>query len=209
MPDMREPDVESFDCVIVGGGINGCGTFRDLCLQGLKVLMIERDDFCAGAHQASSRLMHGGLKYLETGEFRLVKEFAARAEHAARHSAACGPAARMPHSRTVNLGGIIGSAARFLGWNARLSDRGLVITALGLRLYDLYARAWRAMPNSRMLGRQALRRLMPGLHPAITGGGLYFEGHITHAERLGLEQVLDSEVASAGSEALNHAELVD
>lgn len=207
MPDTREPEVESFDCVIVGGGINGCGTFRDLCLQGLKVLLIERDDFCAGASQASSRLMHGGLKYLETGEFRLVKEsllernmLLATAPHVVQ------PLECLVPVRST-WGGIMGSAARFLGWNAKLNDRGLVITALGLRLYDLYARAWRAMPNSRMLGRKELRRLMPDLHPAITGGGLYHEGHITHAERLGLELVLDGEVASADSEALNHAEL--
>lgn len=207
MPDMGEPDVESFDCVIVGGGINGCGTFRDLCLQGLRVLLIERDDFCAGASQASSRLMHGGLKYLETGEFRLVKEsllernmLLATAPHVVQ------PLECLVPVRST-WGGIMGSAARFLGWNTKLNDRGLVITGLGLRLYDLYARAWRAMPNSRMLGRQALRRLMPDLHPAITGAGLYFEGHITHAERLGLELVLDGEVAFAGSEALNHAEL--
>ena len=207
MTDMRQPDIESFDCVIVGGGINGCGTFRDLCVQGLKVLLIERDDFCAGASQASSRLMHGGLKYLETGEFRLVKEsllernmLLATAPHVVQPLECLGPV------RSI-WGGIMGSAARFLGWNTKLNDRGLVITGLGLRLYDLYARAWRAMPNSRMLGRQALRRLMPDLHPAITGAGLYFEGHITHAERLGLELVLDGEAASAGSEALNHAEV--
>ena len=209
MPDMREPDIESFDCAILGGGINGCGTFRDLCLQGLKVLLIEREDFCAGASQAPSRLVHGGLKYLETGELRLVREsliernmLLATAPHVVQ------PLECLVPVRST-WGGIIGSAARFLGWNGKLRDRGLVITALGLRLYDIYARAWRAMPNSRILSRRALRRLMPDLHPAITGAGLYFEGHITHAERLGLELVLDGEAASARSEALNHADLAD
>ena len=69
-----ESEPEAFDVAIIGGGINGCGTFRDLCAQGVKCLLIERDDFAAGASAASSRLMHGGLKYLETGEFRLVRE---------------------------------------------------------------------------------------------------------------------------------------
>lgn len=200
--------VENFDVVIVGGGINGCGTFRDLCLQGLKVLLVERDDFCAGASQASSRLMHGGLKYLETGEFRLVREsllernmLLATAPHVVR------PLECLVPVRST-WGGMVGSAARFLGIKAKLNDRGLVITGLGLRLYDLYARALQVMPTHRMLRSQGLRRLMPDLHPAITGGGLYWEGHITHAERLGLELVLDGEAASPGSEALNHAELL-
>lgn len=68
------PEIEEFDVAIVGGGINGCGTFRDLCAQGVKCLLLERNDFAAGASSASSRLMHGGLKYLETGEFRLVRK---------------------------------------------------------------------------------------------------------------------------------------
>ena len=68
------PDTQAFDVIILGAGINGCGTYRDLCAQGVRCLLIEREDFCAGASAASSRLMHGGLKYLETGEFRLVRE---------------------------------------------------------------------------------------------------------------------------------------
>ena len=71
---MAEP--RAVDVLILGGGINGCGTFRDLCAQGVDCLLLEREDFCAGASAASSRLMHGGLKYLETGEFGLVRESA-------------------------------------------------------------------------------------------------------------------------------------
>ena len=63
------PEIEDVDVIVLGAGINGCGTFRDLALQGLRVLLLERGDFCQGASAASSRLMHGGLKYLETGEF--------------------------------------------------------------------------------------------------------------------------------------------
>ena len=57
-------DIAPFDVVIIGGGINGCAAFRDLALQGLRVLLLDRGDFCSGASAASSRLMHGGLKYL-------------------------------------------------------------------------------------------------------------------------------------------------
>src|SRR5512145_3563699 len=60
--------------LIVGAGINGVGTFRDLALQGVDVLLIDRGDFCSGASAASSHMAHGGIRYLENGEFRLVRE---------------------------------------------------------------------------------------------------------------------------------------
>src|SRR6478735_8897410 len=60
--------------LIVGGGINGIGTFRDLTLNGVDVLLVEKGDFCSGASSASSHMAHGGIRYLENGEFRLVRE---------------------------------------------------------------------------------------------------------------------------------------
>ena len=60
--------------LVVGGGINGLGTFRDLALQGVDVVLVERNDFVSGASAASSHMIHGGIRYLENGEFRLVKE---------------------------------------------------------------------------------------------------------------------------------------
>ena len=60
--------------LIVGGGINGIGTFRDLALNGVDVLLVDRGDFCSGASAASSHMAHGGIRYLENGEFRLVRE---------------------------------------------------------------------------------------------------------------------------------------
>ncbi|MCE7921015.1 MAG: FAD-dependent oxidoreductase [Chloroflexi bacterium CFX1] len=60
--------------LIVGAGINGIGTFRDLALNGVDVLLIDRGDFCSGASAASSHMAHGGIRYLENGEFRLVRE---------------------------------------------------------------------------------------------------------------------------------------
>lgn len=201
-------EAEEFDVVLIGGGINGCGTFRDLCAQGLRCLLIEREDFCAGASQSSSRLMHGGLKYLETGEFRLVREslternmLLATAAHVVEPLECVVPV-------RSTFGGLWGSAAKFLGLKARLNDRGFLVTALGLTLYDLYGRALAVMPRHRMLRGRALRRLMPDLAPDITGAGIYYEGHITHAERLGLELVLDGEALSPESEAVNHADLL-
>ena len=60
--------------LIVGGGINGIATFRDLALQGVDVALVERGDYASGASAASSHMIHGGIRYLENGEFRLVRE---------------------------------------------------------------------------------------------------------------------------------------
>ncbi|MGQ3277536.1 MAG: FAD-dependent oxidoreductase, partial [Shinella sp.] len=66
--------VETFDVIILGAGINGAGLFRDLCLQGLKCLIVDKADFGSGTSAAPSRLIHGGIKYLETGELGLVAQ---------------------------------------------------------------------------------------------------------------------------------------
>jgi glycerol-3-phosphate dehydrogenase len=197
-------EVAEYDAIIIGAGINGCGTFRDLALQGLRVLLLERGDICQGASAASSRLMHGGLKYLETGEFRLVREslternmLLSTAPHYVRPLECVVPV-------TSTWGGIAGSVARFLGINAKINDRGYVITGLGLALYDLYGRALRSMPKHRMLRRARLRRLMPELAARISGAGIYYEGQITHAERLGLELVLDAEAANPAARSETH-----
>ncbi len=60
--------------LIVGGGINGIAAFRDLALQGVEVVLVERGDFASAASAASSHMIHGGIRYLENGEFRLVRE---------------------------------------------------------------------------------------------------------------------------------------
>src|ERR1700709_737754 len=60
--------------LIIGGGINGVGVMRDLAAQGVASLLVDRGDICGGTSAAPSRLIHGGLRYLETGEFGLVRE---------------------------------------------------------------------------------------------------------------------------------------
>ena len=60
--------------IIVGGGINGISAFRELALQGVRALLVDRGDFCGGCSSAPSRMIHGGLRYLENGEFGLVRE---------------------------------------------------------------------------------------------------------------------------------------
>src|SRR6516165_7329457 len=65
---------DAFDIVVIGGGINGCGIARDASGRGLSVLLVEQDDLASGTSSASTKLIHGGLRYLEQFDFRLVRE---------------------------------------------------------------------------------------------------------------------------------------
>lgn len=188
-----------YDVLIIGAGINGCGLFRDLCLQGVNCLLIDRGDICEGASAASSRLIHGGIKYLETGEFRLVRESAMERNRLLRNA----PHVVKPIEVILPVqswfGGIIPSALRFLGLKAKLNDRGALITEAGLRLYDAYSRKIQALPDHRFLGPRRMRAEYPAFASQIKAAGLYYEGHITHAERLGLELVQDGIAANTAS----------
>lgn len=71
---MAELFGEKFDLLVIGGGITGCGVARDAAMRGLKVALVERDDFASGTSGRSSRLVHGGIRYLEHGQLHLVRE---------------------------------------------------------------------------------------------------------------------------------------
>src|SRR5688500_20041898 len=66
--------MDSYDLLVIGGGINGCGIARDAAGRGLSVLLVEKDDLASHTSSSSSKLIHGGLRYLEHYEFRLVRE---------------------------------------------------------------------------------------------------------------------------------------
>jgi glycerol-3-phosphate dehydrogenase len=71
---MTGPSGENFDLLVIGGGITGCGVARDAAMRGLDVALVERDDFASGTSGRSSRLIHGGIRYLEQGQLHLVHE---------------------------------------------------------------------------------------------------------------------------------------
>src|SRR5882762_1748673 len=78
VPELRLPaSGSSFDVLVIGGGITGAGVARDAALRGLRVLLVDRDDFASGTSSRSSRLIHGGLRYLEHGQVSLVFESSA------------------------------------------------------------------------------------------------------------------------------------
>ena len=77
-----------YDVFVIGGGVNGCGIARDAAGRGLKVFLAEQGDLASGTSSASTKLIHGGLRYLEHYEFRLVREALDRARSAAQGGAA-------------------------------------------------------------------------------------------------------------------------
>ena len=190
--------------LIVGGGINGAGTFRDLALQGVDCLIVDKGDWCAGTSAAPSRLIHGGLKYLETGEFRLVAESTRERNLLLRnapHVVKALPTVVPIHSA---LGGIVPSIRRFFGRKAKLADRGLLIVELGLALYDWLGRRHRVMPRHGVALRAATRRRFPAMARTVLATSTYYDARVTQAERLCYELVADGEAANPDARALNH-----
>ena len=190
--------------LIVGGGINGAGTFRDLALQGVDALIVEKEDWCSGTSAAPSRLIHGGLKYLETGEFRLVAESTRErnlllktAPHLVKPLATVVP-------MTSLVGGIVPAIRRFLGQKAKLADRGLLIVELGLALYDWLGRRHRVMPRHGIALRGATRRRFPAMAPSVRATATYYDARVTQAERLCYELVSDGRAANPDALALNY-----
>jgi glycerol-3-phosphate dehydrogenase len=188
-----------YSVLIIGAGINGCGTFRDLCLQGIDCLLIDRGDICSGASAAPSRLIHGGIKYLETNEFRLVKESAMERNRLLRNAPHYVKALEVVFPARSWFGGLKDAISGYLGLGGRIKDRGALLIEIGLRIYDFYSRKVQALPDHRFYNKSALRQDFPAITKDAVAAGLYHEGRVTHAERLGLEVVLDGLAAHPAS----------
>jgi glycerol-3-phosphate dehydrogenase len=194
--------------LIVGAGINGIATFRDLALNGVDVLLIDRADFCSGASAASSHMAHGGIRYLENGEFRLVRE-AVRERNRMIQNA---PHLVQPLPTTIPifryLSGIFNAPLKFLGWLDKPSERGSLIIKLGLIMYDAYTGKQGTVPRHRFLGRNASLNKWSKLHPQVVNTATYYDGLISNPERLALEILLDAEAESPNARALNYVSMV-
>jgi glycerol-3-phosphate dehydrogenase len=198
-----------YPVLIIGAGINGCGTFRDLCLQGVDCLLIDRGDICSGASSAPSRLIHGGIKYLETNEFRLVRESAMERNRLLRNAPHYVKPLEVVFPTKFWLAGLRDAVLGYLGFAARIKDRGALLIEIGLRIYDFYNRKVRALPDHRFYSKTALREDFPAITHDAVAAGTYYEGRVTHAERLGLELVLDGMAAHAASSLSTYTEVED
>jgi glycerol-3-phosphate dehydrogenase len=213
MPTQRQQALNSmrlddaFDVVVLGGGINGVGVYRELALQGLRVLLVERNDFCSGCSAAPSRMIHGGLRYLENGELGLVWEslrerdaLLANAPHMVRP---------LPTTIPINslFSGMMNGAVGFFGLSGRPASRGALPIKIGLMLYDWVTRHNRRLPRHRFRGARSTLAIWPALSPDLRFSATYYDAWISHPERLAIELILDTQRLSSESFALNHAEL--
>ncbi len=194
--------------LIVGAGINGIGTFRDLALNGVDVLLVDRGDFCSGASAASSHMAHGGIRYLENGEFRLVRE-AVRERNRMIQNA---PHIVKPLPTTIPMfkyfSGVFNAPLKFLGWLDKPSERGSIIIKLGLMMYDAYTGSQRTVPRHKFYSRAESMKKWAKLNPGIVNTAVYYDGLISNPERLALELILDAEAENPHARALNYVSLV-
>lgn len=188
-----------YPVLIIGAGINGCGTFRDLCLQGVDCLLIDRGDICGGASAAPSRLIHGGIKYLETNEFRLVKESAMERNRLLRNAPHYVKALEVVFPSKSWFAGLTPAILGYLGFDTRIKERGALLIEIGLQIYDFYSRKVKALPNHRFFNKSHLALEFPHLPKESVAAGMYYEGRVTHAERLGLEVAQDGLAAHPAS----------
>jgi glycerol-3-phosphate dehydrogenase len=195
------------DVLVVGGGINGAGMLRELAINGVDALLIDKADFAAGATSASSRMIHGGLRYLENGEFRLVRESLRERDRLLRLA----PHAVRPLPTTIPVfsrwSGFGNALKRFLGRSTPPSARGAALIKVGLSFYDLFTARRRLLPTHFFHGRTQALRLRPRLHPGIVCTATYHDAQVALPERLCLEVIADACAAHPGASALNYCTL--
>ena len=200
----NHPDVS---VLIVGGGINGIGLLNELALQGIDVLLVEKSDFCAGTSAAMTRVIHGGLRYLENAEFRLVRESLRERNRLLSNA----PHYVKPLPTTIPIfnwtSGMVPAIRNLLGWPAKPGNRGALLIKTGLTLYDFLAGRESPLPRHRFRSRRAALALRPALNPEVICTATYYDARITYPERLCLELVQDAEAAFPEARALNYVRL--
>lgn len=195
--------------VIIGAGINGISTFRDLAMQGVDVLLVDRDDFASGATAASSHMIHGGIRYLENGEFRLVKESVQERNGLLKIA----PHYVKPLETTIPIystfSGVFAAPLRFLTHKqGKPQERGAFLIKIGLMLYDTFSRDGGSVPRHRFVGRKKSLEQLPKLDQDIKYTATYYDASVHDPERLALDVLRDGEAAHSGARALNYVEAI-
>jgi glycerol-3-phosphate dehydrogenase len=199
---------KSPDVLIVGAGINGAGVFRDLALNGVNVLLIDRGDFCSGASAASSHMAHGGIRYLENGEFRLVREAVQERNRMIENA----PHVVRPLPTVVPMfklfSGLFNAPFKFLNLLDKPAERGALVIKIGLIFYDSFTRSQGTVPPHKFEGREQSLKKFPKLSPDIKYTATYYDGQILSPERFTVELVLDAEAEGPHAKALNYVSLL-
>ncbi|NNG47137.1 MAG: FAD-dependent oxidoreductase, partial [Deltaproteobacteria bacterium] len=180
-------DERPVDLAVIGGGITGAAVARDASLRGLSVVLFEKGDFSSGTTSKSSRLIHGGLRYLEGFHFRLVYESLRERDWLS---------SRLPHLiRPVPI----------LIPVYRGDRRGMGKVWIGMRLYDFLARG-KETPRYGTLPAGEVARRVPGIRrEGLSGGALFYDYQLPVPERLVMENLLSA--SGAGARVQNRAQV--
>jgi len=177
-----------FDLVVIGGGIIGAGITRDAARRGLRVALFEKNDFASGTTAGSTRLIHGGLRYLEMLDFRLVRMDLRERETLLRLA---------PH------------LIKPLPFLLPFYDRSLFVRTklrVGMTLYDLLSFD-KTLPRHRFLDPQQVRQAEPELRTeGLQGAAAYYDAQVDSPERLTIENLVDA--GAHGAAVLNYTEVV-
>ncbi|MDQ3810774.1 MAG: glycerol-3-phosphate dehydrogenase/oxidase, partial [Chloroflexota bacterium] len=178
-------DSTAFDALVVGGGIVGTGIARDLTLRGLRVALVEQRDLASGTSSRPTRLIHGGLRYLEILDFGLVRTDMREREVLLRLA---------PH------------LVQPLPFLTPMYDRGVLYRAklqAGMQLYDALSYD-KSLPTRQWLNRRQVLRAEPGLNASdLQGAWQFYDGQVSLVERLVIENALDA--AGEGAVIATHA----
>lgn len=172
----------TFDLVIVGGGITGAGVLREAVRTGARVLLVEQGDFASGTSSWSSKLVHGGLRYLKSGQWRLTLESVRERQRLLREAE--GLIEPQPFLMPLYQG----------------IRPGRAVMRIGLFLYDLMAGEFK----SKALSREAALALEPGLRREGLVGAVCYEDARTDDARLTLRLIFES--VTHGATALNYVQ---
>jgi glycerol-3-phosphate dehydrogenase len=180
-------DGAALDAVVIGGGMAGAGVARDLALRGASVALFEKGDFASGTSSKSSKLIHGGLRYLELGDFKLVRESLREKKTLERLA---------PH---------LVRPLPFLVPIYRGAARGLITVRVGMWLYDLLTPG-KKTERYRVLRPVEALAMEPSVRAEdLRGAGYYFDDLLLYPERLCLENVLSA--ARHGARTFNYCEV--
>lgn len=191
--------------LVIGGGINGIATFRDLVLQGVNAVLIDKGDYCSGASAASSHMIHGGVRYLENGEIRLVKE----SLQERNRLLAAAPHYVKPLKTTMPIfsvfSGLLSAPIRlFTHAQGKPKERGAILIKVGLLLYDTFGRNSGKMPRHRFLGHKKSIAEMPSLNKDVKFTATYYDAAMDNPERLALDVLLDAQAVGANARSYNY-----
>ncbi len=179
---------ETYDLVVIGGGITGGGIALDAASRGMKVALVEKNDFASGTSSKSTKLIHGGLRYLKQFDFWLVKEVGS--ERAIVHKLA--PHLVLPEKMLLPL--------------IENGSYGKWLTSIGLKVYDILAQVT-GDDKRQMLEKKEALKLEPLLPKKILKGAGYYAEYRTDDARLTIENIKTS--LQFGAEALNYAMVKD